>query len=114
MSTPIVFLDFAGPDTTSLQSFYSTVFGWGAGAAQFEVSVAAPLKVAIREDPAEKRVYLGVEDVTAKLTEIQAHGGSIDVSRFEVPGVVVLGLFRDPAGNRMGLVEMENDAPKVP
>ena len=24
---------------------------------------------------------------------------SIDVARFEVPGVVVLGLFRDPAGN---------------
>jgi len=27
------------------------------------------------QDPAEKRLYLGVEDVTVKLAEIQAHGG---------------------------------------
>ena len=34
--------------------------------------------------------------------------------RFEVPGVVVLGLFKDPAGNPLGLVEMDGDVPKVP
>ena len=114
MSTPIVFLDIAGPDADPLRSFYSNVFGWEAESAQFTVSVTAPLEVAIREDPAEKRVYLGVDDVTAKLAEIQAHGGSIDAPRFEVPGVVVLGLFRDPAGNPMGLVEMEDGGPRVP
>jgi hypothetical protein len=32
-----------------------------------------------------------------------------------VPGVVILGLFTDPAGNRMGVVELGPDgAPKVP
>jgi hypothetical protein len=35
-------------------------------------------------------------------------------ARFEVPGVVVLGLFKDPDGNPMGLVEMENGKAKVP
>ena len=114
MSTPIVFLDIAGPDAASLRSFYSKVFGWEATTEQFAVSVTAPLTATIREDPAEQRLYFGVDDVTAKLAEIQAHGGSIDATRFEVPGVVVLGLFRDPAGNRMGLVEMENDGPRVP
>jgi hypothetical protein len=34
--------------------------------------------------------------------------------RFEVPGVVVLGLFRDPAGNPMTLVEMHDGRPKIP
>jgi len=34
--------------------------------------------------------------------------------RFEVSGVVVLGLFRDPAGNPMGLVEMDGDSHVVP
>jgi predicted enzyme related to lactoylglutathione lyase len=34
--------------------------------------------------------------------------------RFEVPGVVVLGLFFDPAGNRMELVEMDGDRAVVP
>jgi len=114
MSTPIVFLDIAGPDAASLRSFYSDVFGWEAATAQFAVSVAAPLSATIREDPAEKRLYLGVDDVTAKLAEIQSHGGSIDAPRFEVSDVVVLGLFRDPAGNPMGLVEMGNGGPRVP
>ena len=29
-------------------------------------------------------------------------------------GVVILGLFHDPAGNRMGLIEMDGDRAKVP
>ena len=41
-------------------------------------------------------------------------GGTIDTPRFEVPGVVVLGLFRDPAGNEMALVEMIGERPRVP
>ena len=114
MSTPIVFLDIAGPDATSLRSFYSSVFGWETEKAQFTVSIAAPLGATIRDDPAEKRLYLGVDDVTAKLLEVEAHGGSIDAPRIEVPGVVVLGLFGDPAGNPMGLVEMKDGEPVIP
>ena len=45
---------------------------------------------------------------------IESYGGSIDATRFEVPGVVVLGLFKDPAGNEMGLVEMDGDKHKIP
>ena len=70
--------------------------------------------MSIRKDPAQKIIYIGVKDVAAKLTEIKAKGGSIDAPRFEVPGVVVLGLFKDPAGNAMGLVEMKDGKPKVP
>ena len=114
MSAPIVFLDFAGPDAAALQTFYSTLFGWDAGADHFTVSVDTPLSAAIREDPAEKRLYVGVDDIAATLEQVQALGGSIDKPRFEVPGVVVLGLFRDPAGNPMGLVEMDDGGPKVP
>ena len=44
-------------------------------------------------------MYLGVADVTATLAAVVEAGGKIDVPRFEVPGVVVLGLFSDPAGN---------------
>jgi len=68
----------------------------------------------VRKDPAEKRIYLGVPDVTDALQRIEAHGGSVDQPRFEVPGVVVLGLFRDPAGNPMGLVEMDGDQRRMP
>ncbi len=114
MSAPIVFLDIAGPDRASLDTFYSTLFGWDAAAEYFKVPVVPRLSVAIREDPAEKRFYIGVDDITATLEKVKALGGSVDKPRFEVPGVVVLGLFRDPAGNPMGVVEMEDGVHKVP
>ena len=115
MSQPIVFFDIAGPDDVDLRNFYSKMFGWTTDeSGQFQVTVSSPIDAAIRKDPAEKRLYVGVPDITSALDRIEAAGGSIDVPRFEVPGVVVLGLFRDPAGNPMGLVEMDGSAPVVP
>ena len=121
MSAPIVFFDIAGPDNKLLIDFYSEIFDWSIGpVGNFSTGVASPtspkptLMGNMRKDPSEKMLYIGVEDVTAKLTEIVEKGGSIDQPRFEVPGVVVLGLFFDPAGNRLGLVEMDGDKAKVP
>lgn len=134
---PIVFFDIAGESSSELTGFYASVFGWqieadGSLTAQvkspplvpasdyrsasigFSTSVTAPLPGQIRQDPAEKRIYLGVPDVTATLEEIEASGGIVEAGRFAVPGVVVLGLFRDPAGNAMGLVEMDGDRVKIP
>lgn len=115
MAAPVVYFDIAGPDDELLKAFYSAVFEWQIDQqSQFEVSVNHPLDAAIRRDPAEKRIYLGVEDISATLALVEQHGGSVDAPRFEVPGVVILGLFRDPAGNPMGLVEMDGDQPKIP
>ena len=57
--------------------------------------------------------YMATQKFLA-LAQIKASGGSVDVPRFEVPGVVVLGLFKDPAGNEMGLVEIKDGTAKVP
>lgn len=117
MAQPIVFFDIAGPDDAALEIFYSSIFGWEIDqSGRFDLPVATPFKGAIRNDPTEKRIYLGVPDVAASLSLIEQSGGTVDVPRFEVPGVVVLGLglFRDPAGNPMGLVEMDGDSPRVP
>lgn len=112
---PIVFFDIAGPDSAELRSFYRDVFDWDiSDGGEFTVPIVSPLPGLIRPDPTEKRLYLGVEDVTAKLEEIEGRGGTIDAPRFEVPGVVILGLFTDPAGNPMALVETEDGTPKVP
>jgi len=115
MTHPIVFFDIAGPEDAGLTTFYSSVFDWQADqTGQFSVPAVTPVQGAIRNDPAEKRIYIGVHDVTASLIEIEKAGGTVDVPRFEVPGVVVLGLFKDPAGNPMGLVEMDGDSHRVP
>jgi len=115
LTAPIVFFDIAGKESQKLIEFYSELFGWRiSDDGQFNIPVVSPIPGAIRKDPSEKRIYIGVKNVTEKLVEIDARGGTIDAKRFEVPGVVILGLFKDPAGNSMGLVEMENGSPKIP
>jgi predicted enzyme related to lactoylglutathione lyase len=115
MAQPVVFFDISGPDDAALRTFYADVFGWASDkSGQFSVDIMSPIDAAIRKDPAEKRIYVGVPDVTATLELIERSGGSVDVPRFEVPGLVIIGLFRDPAGNPMGLVEMDGNKPKIP
>lgn len=119
MPAPIVFFDIAGPDATKLKDFYSKVFGWEI-AANNNVTVPAngpapaTLNGTFRQDPPGNLLYFGVADINATLEQIKANGGTIDAPRMPVPGVVILALFRDPAGNRMGLVEIENGKAKIP
>lgn len=115
MSAPIVFFDIAGPDEGQLRSFYEAVFDWPCGQPGSFVPGNAPdLDGMIRQDPNEKVIYIGVPDVAKTLEQVEAAGGKVDVPRFEAPGVAVLGLFFDPAGNRMGLVEMQGNSPAIP
>jgi len=116
MPSPIVFFDIAGPDLEAQRRFYDRVFGLASTEfGQVSAPVAGPMLAGtLRQDPAEKMIYFGVDDVTATLDLIVESGGGIVAPRFEVPGVVVLGLFTDPAGNRLGLVELENGVAKIP
>jgi predicted enzyme related to lactoylglutathione lyase len=111
-AAPIVFFDIAGPDMAKLSAFYSGVFGWNVDATGGIKN--AGLDGTLRQDPAAKIIYLGVPDVTAALNQVVAAGGAIVVPRFAVPGVAVIGLFKDPAGNGMGLVEMKDGKPVIP
>jgi predicted enzyme related to lactoylglutathione lyase len=114
---PIVFFDIAGPADAKLADFYRDVFGWQSGPmGNLSVPVnGPPLDGTFRVDPTEKVIYIGVPDITATLAQVVAKGGKVHAPRFEVKGVVILGLFFDPAGNRMGLVEMGPDGKnKVP
>lgn len=115
MPAPIVFFDIAGPDAVVLRAFYADVFDWDINPAGLMTpGNSAQLNGAIRQDPADKVLYIGVSDISATLDKIVAAGGAVDTPRFEVPGTVILGLFIDPAGNRMGLVEMVGDTPSIP
>ena len=114
---PIVYFDIAGPTDAQQAAFYEQVFGWTAGpGGVVSVPVAGPnLPGTLRTDPTAKVIYIGVPDVTATLKEIVTRGGKVIAPRFEVKGVVVLGLFSDPAGNTMGLVELTSGGKtKVP
>ena len=103
MAAPIVFFDIAGPDAGALRTFYSSQFGWSINDT-FAIDTGG-LSGTLRQDPAEKIIYLGVDDIDATLKSIAGAGGKMVVPRTVIPGVVTFALFRDPAGNRMGLVE---------
>jgi len=119
---PVVFFDIAGPDMASQTAFYREVFDWDVAAdGRVTVPAASPLPGSLRVEPptqgpvAERVLYLGVADINTTLAKVTAKGGKVVFGRLEVPGVAVIALFTDPAGNRTGLVELGADGkPKVP
>ena len=112
---PVVYFSIFGPNGSELQRFYADVFDWKVPASgDVFTTVTPPLGGTIVQGVAETIIYVGVPDVTATLNKVVAGGGTIRYPRFEVPGRVVLGVFKDPAGNSIGLVEMENGKAKVP
>ena len=106
MPAPIVYFEIAGPKGAGLRDFYAQVFDWQVDAASgIPAATTGGLRGGFRDDPAEKIFYLGVPDIDAALTRIEAAGGVIVLPRTVVPGVVTFALFLDPAGNRLGLAE---------
>jgi predicted enzyme related to lactoylglutathione lyase len=101
-SAPIVFFDIAGPDAAKLRDFYAANFGWSIDAANL---IKTPqLEGALRQDPAEKVLYIGVTNLDAAMARVTATGGTLVSPKIAIPtGTFVL--FKDPAGNRMGLFE---------
>jgi uncharacterized protein len=118
-AAPIVFFDISAPELQSQAAFYKAVLGWDAGpTGALAVPVASPLPGNLRVEPdlpGERVLYAGVPDINATLETVKAHGGEVVLGRMAVPGVVILALFTDPAGNRTGLVELGDDGkPIVP
>lgn len=112
---PVVYFSLFGPDGSALQRFYRAVFDWQVtDNGDVATTVTPPLTGTIAQGAAEVIVYVGVADVAATLQKVVDNGGAVRYPRFEVPGRVVLGVFTDPAGNSVGLVEMEDGKPKVP
>jgi predicted enzyme related to lactoylglutathione lyase len=112
---PVVFFSIFGPDGEKLQQFYAGLFEWKIPpSGDLMTPVSSPLPASIGKGEAETIVYVGVDDINATLAKVKERGGTIRYPRFEVPGRVVLAVFKDPSGNSVGLVEMENGKAKVP
>jgi predicted enzyme related to lactoylglutathione lyase len=114
-----MWFEVLGDDTEKLRQFYANLFGWtfdvlpqvdygvvktggtrgvmgGVGKAQ---GGARPWVTFYTETP----------DVTASLAKAEALGGRIVAPRMEVPGAII-GVFEDPEGHVLGLVEAERAA----
>ncbi|MCB9463501.1 MAG: VOC family protein [Candidatus Eisenbacteria bacterium] len=121
MSHPVVWFEVMGKDGDSLRSFYSGLFGWkiaadnpmnygmveasggrgiAGGVGQFESTKQA-------EDGSYPSVtfYVATESIDDSLAQAKKLGGKVVMERTKLPGGTVLGMFSDPEGNAIGLVE---------
>ena len=114
-SNQIVHWELMGPDAGALNAFYHDMFGWkseevpGFGGysmvAEEDSGLAGAIGAGNEHMPAYQTMYIEVESIDEHLAKAEAGGGTPVMPRTVVPGMVVFAMFRDPAGNLVGLVE---------
>ena len=118
MSSEIVHFEIMGPDGAALADFYRKTFGWESepfeGVEHYYAvdgdgigGIGGAVGQGGAEMPAYAAIYLGVDSIDNHLARIETAGGSTVVPRQVMPGVVAFAMFKDPAGNLVGLAENE-------
>jgi predicted enzyme related to lactoylglutathione lyase len=118
MSHPIVHWEIGGHDAAALREFYAKAFGWTmtAGGPNYTlVQPAGGLGGGIMQVPegtaAYVTVYVQVDDLDAKLTEIGQLGGKVVVAPTEIDENMSFALFADPEGAVVGLLRTTSPFP---
>jgi predicted enzyme related to lactoylglutathione lyase len=114
MAHPVMWFEVLGNDGDGLQKFYANLFGW-------RFAADSPAKYGL-VDTGETRgipggigqmfpgtrswttFYVETPDVAASLAGVERLGGKVIMPRTVMPGVT-LGVFEDPEGHVIGLVE---------
>ena len=112
MGHPVVWFEVIGKNGRNLRAFYGELFDW-----EFEVDdkmnygmVEAVGGQGIpggvgTGDQRWVTFYVSTPSINACLEQASARGGRILMKRTELPGGTVIGMFADPEGNAVGLVE---------
>lgn len=126
MPNPVVHFEILGKDPEALNAFYRGAFGWnidsqpaagGEGVAKYfmarpdgqpepKVGINGGIGGAPDDYAGHVTFYVGVDDVGATLEKIEKLGGTRMMGPDHVPNGPVIGLFLDPQGHPIGLVEM--------
>ncbi|MDH3499998.1 MAG: VOC family protein [Acidimicrobiia bacterium] len=115
MANKIVHWELMGPDADALSAFYAELFDWkGEAVPGFDgynmvhadqAGVGGAVGKGNEHMPQYQAIYVEVEDVNTHLGKAESAGGTTVVPRTVIPGMVTFGLFTDPAGNLVGIVE---------
>jgi uncharacterized protein len=114
MAHPVMWFEVLGDDGAKLQQFYGSLFGW-------TFDVIQPINYGVTNTREGRGIpggvgqafpgtrswttfYIETADVTASLEKAQALGGRVVTPRTVMPDVT-LGIFEDPEGHVIGLVE---------
>jgi uncharacterized protein len=129
MKHPVMHFEIIGHDAPALRTFYGDVFGWQLGTPNagdpMEYSLVDPVPGAERgirggigkaPDGYDGHVtfYVVVDDIDATFAKIEARGGSRMMGPDKVPNGPIIGLFRDPEGRTIGLVDPGEQATNEP
>jgi uncharacterized protein len=124
MGEPVVHFEIMGKDGAALQSFYTDLFGW-----KFDADNPMKYGVVHRDDnvapdgtgigggvgqspeghSGHVTFYIGVSDVEAALAKAESLGGSRVMGPDKIMETIEIGLFNDPEGHLVGVV---NPAPE--
>ena len=112
---PVVHWELMGPDGDAQKAFYESIFDWKLDAPPgFEgyhmigddvVGGGGAVGKGGDEMPSYSAIYVQVDSIDETLTAVESNGGKTLVPRTVIPDTVIFGLFSDPAGNVVGLVE---------
>ena len=112
MKHPVMWFEVLGKDSVKLSQFYGTLFGWSFGGDPSSYGLVQsngrgiPGGVGASYPGTRDWVtfYVETSDVTASLAHAEQLGGRVVMPRTVMPGVT-LGIFEDPEGHAIGLVE---------
>lgn len=113
MANPVVHFEIIGTDGAALQNFYGETFGWA-------INADNPMGYGLVDNGGQginggigqgggalATFYIEVEDLADCLQRVTAAGGRVVQDVTEIPGMVTLAQFADPAGNVIGLVKAQ-------
>jgi hypothetical protein len=112
MKHPVMWFEVLGKDAGTLTRFYTNLFGWTFGGDPASYGLVENGSRGIpggigRSYPGTREwvtFYVETPDITASLADAERLGGRIVMPRTVMPGVT-LGIFEDPEGHAIGLVE---------
>ena len=123
MGQPVVHFEVLGKDADETQRYYSELFGWEIEPLPFEnptqyglvkrdgntnaegIGIGGGIGGAPEGYPGHVTFYVEVPDVEAALAKAESLGGTRTMGPDQVPDGPVIGLFQDPDGNTVGVVQ---------
>ena len=110
MGNPVVHFEIIGKDMKALTDFYGSIFDWKISPLMEEYSGVETGGIgggigAMNPERRHVTFYVAVDDVAAKLAEIEAHGGKIGFGPHPIPNGGIIAGFEDPEGHLIGIVQ---------
>ena len=116
MGHPVVHFEITGTNGPALEKFYAELFGWHVQAMPemkyglvdtHHAGINGGIATAQDGAPTGVTFYVEGDDLQALLKKAESLGGKTLMGVTEIPNVVTIAMFADPAGNAIGLVKSD-------